>query len=470
MASVSPPQPRRRFARHPRLGRARATVLFAVGIGVAALLHAAAPPGSFTFPAGHGSWFGVAGDLDGDGSEELILATMGGSSTSVTQPPTPVYILAVGDGTITNRSDELFGVPPSYWSVRTIVPGDFNGDGQRDLLFCNEGRKPTDPALKTNPRTPGIWGEQSAVFFAQDGLFVDHTAELPQSVAFCHGASAANLDGSGRDALVLNMVGGVVNDSGGYPPYPPTYLAQWNGTAFTTSGPFTRTPARAWGFTTAAGDFNGDGITDVVGDVNILLGGTQAPRAVSYANGPLETTYTRFNGQAVGDVNNDGLADFVKVLSNGQVAEARFALYLGHATLGLVFKADGFPALASYDATHFGIDVSLMDINFDGFKDIVTFGGTYTGAPYPAGTPLHAVPNAVWLNDGTGRFSLAHFTDALVASSICGGPRGAFSRLYVLKTADPNMFNLVANICVPGVSGALATRTVTPDAPLTILP
>ena len=435
------------------------------------LLHAAAPPGSFTFPAGHGSWFGAAGDLDGDGGEELILATMGGPSTSTATPPTPVYILAVGNGTITNRSEELFGEPPSFWSVRTIVPGDFNGDGQRDLLFCNEGRKPTDPALKTNPRTPGIWGEQSAVFFAQDGHFVDHTAELPQSVAFCHGGSAANLDGSGRDALVLNMVGGVVNDSGGYPPYPPTYLAQWTGAGFTTSGPFTRTPVRAWGFTTAAADFNGDGLTDVVGDINILLGSATTPRAVTYTNGPLEATYTRFNGQAVGDVNGDGLLDLVKVLSNGQVSEARFELYVGDPVAGLVYKPDGFPALATYDATHFGIDVSLVDINFDGFKDIVTFGRTYTGATYPAGTPMHPVPDAFWLNDGSGRFTLAHFTDSLVANSICGGPRGSFNLAYFLKTSDPMAFNLVANVCAPGVpNNTLVTRTVTPDAPLTILP
>ncbi len=70
------------------------------------------------------------------------------------------------------------------------------------------------------------------------------------------------------------------------------------------------------------------------------------------------------------------MPDFIKVLSNGQVSEARFELYLGDT--------------------------------------------------YPAGTPMHPTPDAFWLNDGTGRFRLAHFTDFLVANSVCGGPRGAF--------------------------------------------
>ncbi len=147
------------------------------------------------------------------------------------------------------------------------------------------------------------------------------------------------------------------------------------------------------------------------------------------------------------------------MLSNGQVSEARFELYLGDTVAGLVYKPDGFPALGAYDATHFGIDVSLVDINFDGFKDIVTFGHTYTGATYPAGTPMHPTPDAFWLNDGTG-------SEAGPLHGLPGGQQCLWwteGRLQSHLSPQDGRSERVQ-------PRREHLRTVTPDAPLTILP
>lgn len=455
-------------------GFSRVIGAIAAAVALCVVTLAGAPPtanGGWLFAASESSWFGATGDLDGDGAEELILSTVD-DSTRVTEP-LPTYIFGVADGTLSDRSAAMFGTTVRQWSVRTIVTGDFNGDGRKDLFLCNEGRKPVDPALKTNPRTPGIWGEQSQVWFADGDHLVERTSTLPQSVAFCHGASAGDLDKSGRDTIVMNTVGGVNNDSGGYPPYSPTYLMKWNGSTFAWTNPFppgtgTRF-GKPWGFTTATADFNGDGFADIAGDVGVLLGGAAALQERALTPSAVETTYAAYNGTVVGDVNRDGLPDVVKIQSTkAGLAGAVFALYLGDRSGGLREKVDAFPA--AYDITAFGIDASIVDINFDGAPDITVFGRTYAlGPSYPAGTTLHLTPNAVWLNDGSGRFSLARFTDSLVSASVCNGTRGAFRDAYFLKTADPGAFNLVAGVCVPG-STPLVTRKVTVAAPLTFLP
>lgn len=77
----------------------------------------------------------------------------------------------------------------------------------------------------------------------------------------------------------------------------------------------------------------------------------------------------------------------------------------------------------------------------------------------------------MWLNDGAGRFTLAHFTDRLHESSVCGGERGRFQSVFFMKTPDPMAYNMMIGGCYPGAEHvAYTVRTVTPDDPLTWLP
>lgn len=445
-------------------------------IGAMTLLRAAGP--GLTFIGNEGAVFSTVADLDGDGNQEVIISTIVAPPSDATQPPTPIYIYGVVNGTLVDRSTQFFGSKrPTSWYTRTLVTGDFNGDGQRDLFACNQGRMVSDLSLKTNPRTQGYYGEQSQVWFGENGTLVDRTSTLPQSVAFCHGASAGDLDHSGRDSIIMNTVGGVnAGDTGAYPPYPPTYILKWDGTQFAWSNPFppgTGTNlGKPWGFSTATADFDKDGFADVVGSWAVLWGGAGGPQGRPLSASPIETDYPQYNGTVVADLNGDGFPDVVKInATKAGILGARFSLFLSDGHGGMFEKPDAFPSIATYGVEEFGADASAVDVNFDGFPDLVILGATYSdGGNYPPGTVLHKTPSAIWLNDGTGRFTLAHFTDDLVASSVCGG-KGGFQRAYFLKTPDPKAFNFVAAVCPVGSTKMTFTsRTVTPAAPLILMP
>jgi hypothetical protein len=250
-------------------------------------------------------------------------------------------------------------------------------------------------------------------------------------------------------------------------------VIQWTSTQWLIKYPFpvftgTRT-GKAFGFFTATADFDKNGYADVVGDQEVLWGGPNGPQVRTLPLDHLQSdTFGTWQGQAVADLNGDGYPDVVKVLSSKPsklgLVGARYVLYTSDGHGNLTEKIDAFPAIESYGQTEFGIAPTVIDINFDGFPDLVTFGNAYD-----SGTSLSTSPTAVWLNDGSGRFSLAHFSDPMVASSVCGGPKGAFKSAHFLKTANPKAYSLVLSGCYAGFPNVVYTaRTVTPAAPLTI--
>src|SRR5437868_4426196 len=105
-------------------------------------------------------------------------------------------------------------------------------------------------------------------------------------------------------------------------------------------------------------------------------------------------------GRAVADFNGDGYPDLVKIVSSKQPAllGARFVMYAGDKAGLFAEKVDAFPAIDTYALREFSIDVSVIDLNCDGFPDIATFGHAYD-----SGFDFTTSPSAVWLNDGTGR-------------------------------------------------------------------
>jgi hypothetical protein len=273
----------------------------------------------------------------------------------------------------------------------------------------------------------------------------------------------------GRPAVVINDV------NGPYPPYAQSSaVLQWNGTSFEVTYPFpkftgTRT-GKPFGFYTVTGDYDNNGYADVIGDSDILWGGPLGPASKSIPPNALETpTFGTMQGRANGDFNGDGYPDAIKIVSttpaNGLVG-ARFVLYLGGKD-GATEKRDAFPALDAYGSADFGLDVSVLDVNFDGIPDIATLGEGYNaGQPNTQGS----APTAVWLNDGTGRFTFARYASAalLPATSGCTtNPHGAFRTVYFLKRSDPQRFNMIFGGCYPGQNKlTLSAKTITASSPL----
>lgn len=405
-------------------------------------------------------------DLDADGEEELVVASIDSTAVDAVSPPTPIYILSNRNDAVVDRTLDFFDAAPLTWMLRTFLAGDFNGDGQMDLYLCTAGRETADRSLQTTPRTPGVWGEQDMVFFGNNGRLTDRTSTLPQSIDYSHGCGTGDIYKSGRSAVVINDV------NGPYAPYrTSSAVLEWNGNQFDIKYPFpvftgTRT-GKAFGFYTATADFDRNGYADVIGDQDVLWGGAAGPASRPLAANALETpTFGTMQGRAVADFNGDGYQDAVKIISTTPatgLSGARFVLYTGGPT-GVTEKLDAFPSIETYRENDFGLDVSVLDLNFDGFLDMATLGFAYNVTrPRPA----QPSPSAVWLNDGTGRFTLARFSDRLTESSVCNSGRGTFLSSFFLKSSDPNAYTLIVGGCYAGSAKPIYTsRRVTSGSPV----
>jgi len=404
---------------------------------------------TFSLPSSTPHWMSIPVDVNADGFEEIVMTTMDQRGISEVTPPTPIYVLGARDSVVTDMTGTLFpsGAPLVYSGK--MVSGDFDGDGTVDLMSCDRGRSPgTQPPVDALGTVP-IWRGKNQVFLQRNGRFVDVTAGYPDTIA-CHwGCSASTVDGPRGPASM------VISSFGLAPGFSQAYLLRWNGSKFdltkylAAKGVFDN-----WGWS-AGGDFNGDGFGDVVGLRRVMWGGPQYQDGTVSASKVEQAGYTFMRGSLVADFTGDGIQDLVRTsgLEAPTLAGARFALYAGARGNSLAEKLDAFPDVGTYNLSDFGNELNALDVNFDGFLDIAEFGTVYTFGS------VQRAPTSVWLNDGTGRFSQAHWSDPM--QSVAGNC--ALYQAYFLKTPDPRAFNLVLGSC----SHDYLTRTVTPEFPLT---
>jgi hypothetical protein len=223
-------------------------------------------PGS-PVAAGNFPIFVAAEDFNGDGIADLAVANFGSNNVSI--------LLGNGDGTFTPGSPIAVGTSPY-----SIAVGDLNGDGHADLAVANEASNNVSILLGNG-----------------DGTFTPGTpvaADGPVSVV------AGDFDRNGTADLAVATINNnsvsilLGNGSGGFTPGSPITV----GTA---------------PITMAVGDFNGDGIADLAvsnfgsNNVSILLGNGSGGFAA--APGSPVTVGSQPYGVAAGDFNGDGLSD-----------------------------------------------------------------------------------------------------------------------------------------------------------------
>jgi hypothetical protein len=283
--------------------------------------------GSFPTGAISSRAFAV-GDFNGDGNLDLVIAN-GGSTGGVS------ILLGNGDGTF--QAPRFF---PAGRDPAAVAVGDFNGDGRLDLAVVNL-------ALPLSNATVAVLlGNGDGTFQAPVIYNVGHNAA---TVA----VGDVNHDGS-PDVIVLDM-----GDQPFFPAGVSVLLGNGDGTF--QADRFIQTPDL--GASMVVGDFNNNGNLDVAlttfrAGVILLLGNGDGTFQNPYTIDPTAVGFL-----AVGDFNNDGNLDIAHETANG------VRLLLG--------RGDGtFVGTVRYVP---GGQMAVGDFNGDGFADVAGLGPSAAG-------------------------------------------------------------------------------------------
>ncbi|MDO0913199.1 FG-GAP-like repeat-containing protein [Streptomyces sp. DT2A-34] len=252
------------------------------------------------------------------------------------------------------------------------LAGDFNGDGYRDVAVgapcTNVGSASCAGAVVV------LYGSSSGVSATRKAVITQNSAGVPGTAesgdVFGAALAAADLDRDGYSDLVVGATGESIGDRDGVG----SGTVLWGGPSGLSGGkglPQPSTLAEWGGFSRgiAAGDFDGDGDTDVTltgqSHTRLYLGPfTRTGGPLShYRVGELGTSYEAI----AGDMNGDGAAERVYPHAvdgdtGGQILYYRTS-GTGNSTLTELPNADGFPG-------------SIADIDGDGYGDLVL--GDYT--------------------------------------------------------------------------------------------
>jgi hypothetical protein len=402
----------------------------------------------------------VTADLNRDGNQDLIVLGASYPVDGITSPTPQPAAVFFGD-----ENGGFSPVPQNVFPASTmltvhprkVLVEDFNGDGRSDIFVSSHGWD-----------TAPFPGEQNRLILSQpNGSWIDATSSLPQLSDFSHSSAAADIDHDGDvDIFVGNGYAGqnhilpyvLLNDGAGRLSLTRNNIPVFAGSIF---------------------DFDSGHM---------------------------------FPASTFADLNNDGWSDLII----GADASASYNTNTKTAVLwnrsGLFSQTDMtlIPAPASFP-THIDLDMQPIDINGDGFRDLVVTGtqgqpfydgwfvqlllnngghsfvdvtanlvastdamggtpGQRTGAPWGmwvnvadynrdgfqdfaleyAGAQLTQATPLIWLNDGTG-----HFHPIKVSDLVAPGEEWRLGGAHLMPTA--NGYSLLTLQEYPGSGGLIET-------------
>jgi len=322
-----------------------------------------------------------AGDIDGDGYDDLIVGAPFSDAVMADEGRAFVYVGSAG-GLSTSAAWTIDGTLDNQQLGASVASaGDVNGDGFGDVVIGSPGFD-FDRGLAAIHAGSAMGLSSSPLWTGEGDSF---SSGFGTSVAL-----AGDLDGDGFGDVIVGA---------------PTPLSRGQAHVFlggadeVVEGPTLecdQTNAR-FGFSVApAGDVNGDGYADVVigaprfdddeedeGRAFVYLGSAEGLGAepVWTANGNQADAHFGESVATGGDVNGDGLSDTLvgaPQFSNGQAQEGRAFAYLGSTSPPSL--TPGWTAQGTHLLSRFGNTVAAAgDVNGDGFSDVIVGARSYNG-------------------------------------------------------------------------------------------
>lgn len=309
--------------------------------------------GDGTFTAGNSysiSLSAIAGgtlaDVNGDGKLDLVVVDQAAPSRVIT-------MLGNGDGTFQAPSSSVLGgACENYLNAGNLSIADLNGDGLLDVACMGNGGE-LEVYLATSTSTYAAPVSYWTVDAHQNGDRM----------------TLGDLNGDGRPDIVVpngtdeNITIYMNNGDGTFQTgfYVPVALAATPGGTVGDVAPYA----------VAIADVNGDGKADIISsntrsaDVTILLGngdGTFTTPAVGYAVGGNPNT-----AAVVGDFDGDGIPDVV-VADN----EFSFVYLQGNGDGSFQAAHNYYSPIPDQGNNSFGLSIASGDFNGDGIPDFVT--------------------------------------------------------------------------------------------------
>ncbi|ASM76614.1 FG-GAP repeat protein [Vitreoscilla filiformis] len=385
-----------------------------------------------------------AGDVNGDGLDDLIVGAYRASVSGNTQAGQSYVVFGKSDGGVVNVSALTAGTSTAGFVINgqsaddlsgysVSSAGDVNGDGLDDLIVG---------ALGADPSSNSYAGQSYVVFGKSDGGVVNVSAltagtstagfvingQSTHDYSGCSVSSAGDVNGDGLDDLI---VGAYYADPSGNIHAGQSYVVFGKSdgsvvdvsalTAGTSTAGFVIN-GQSWDDSgrsvSSAGDVNGDGLDDLIvgasgpdaislrhigksyvvfgksdgGGVDVLALTAGTSTAGFVINGPLAVDYSGYSVSSAGDVNGDGLDDLIVGAqgadpsgnanagksyvvfgkSDGGAVDV-LALTAGTSTAGFVINGQSADDYSGRSVSSAG------DVNGDGFDDLIV--GAYSADP-----------------------------------------------------------------------------------------
>ncbi len=377
-----------------------------------------------------------AGDINGDGLDDLIVGAYGADPTTGTSAGKTYVVFGTTNNAAINLSAVAKGSggfvvngqatsDQSGYSVSSL--GDMNGDGLADLLigarYATSGNVGYSYVVYGKSNTTAV--NLSAVAAGTGGYVIK--GETASDYA---GTSVSNAGDVNGDGIADLIVGAPAAESGGNSSAGQTYVVF--GQTGTTAVNLSKVAGGSGGFVingvatsdytgssvSSAGDVNGDGFADLIvggygaGSAGIayVVFGKSSTTAVSLPTGNATTSSSGFVIKGVssaddagysvsnaGDVNGDGLADLLVGAPRADLTSTKTSSGKAYVVFGqtgntainlsaVAAGTGGFVMTGPTATSQAGLAVSYAgDINGDGLADVIVAApndGPYTGKTY----------------------------------------------------------------------------------------